>query len=126
MIDYREISQGYAQGGIKAAVLLNSGAAVAVLTQMAALPSELSGAVLASMVMWIMGATAGGLTWMVGFASTRYVDKWKDEDDDRHRVTSNRFQSLGYVAIVISFGLFAGDGISLAVCFHKVSLQLAA
>lgn len=35
MADYREISQEYAQGAIKACILINAGAAAALLTQSA-------------------------------------------------------------------------------------------
>lgn len=37
MADYREISQEYARGGIKAALFVNGGAAVALLSQVAEL-----------------------------------------------------------------------------------------
>lgn len=118
MADYRAISHEYAQGGIRAAVLLNSGAAVAVLTQLTTLPTDVRGAILASMIMWIAGATIGAATWIAAFGSTRYVDKWQDEGKDAHRVTSNRFQTAGYTMLAISLVLFAAGSITLAVCFH--------
>jgi hypothetical protein len=40
LTDFREISQGYAQGAIRAVILINSGAAVALLSQLSLLVPE--------------------------------------------------------------------------------------
>jgi hypothetical protein len=116
--DYREISQSYAQGAIKAAILLNSGAAVAVLSQASELKGQgLISAVQSPMVFWMCGTAAAALAWVIAFYSTRYVDKWLEEARDGHRRTSNILMNVGAIFVVISIGLFLWGGVKMASTF---------
>lgn len=113
MADYREISQQYAQGGIKAVVLLNAGAAVAVLSQLSQL-SFLAHPILWAMVFWSLGMTVGAFAWMMAFGSTRYVDKHYDEKLASHIDTANRFQTTGLACVFVSLVLFLTGAVYLA------------
>jgi membrane protein implicated in regulation of membrane protease activity len=105
-MDYRQASIDNAQGAIKAAMLLNGGAAVALLTQIGTLPAGLKGAVLWSMTFWAVGVSSAAIAWLFAFAATRYVDKWQTESNDAHRVTSNSFQLAGVLAVLFSIAMF--------------------
>lgn len=118
MADYREISQQYAQGGIKAVILLNGGAAVAILTQLSQL-SALSGPILWAMCFWAAGTASGAFAWMMGFGSTRYVDKHYDEGIRKHIDTANRFQTAGLAAVFIALVLFLIGCLVLAVGYYQ-------
>jgi hypothetical protein len=118
MADYREISQEYARGGIKAVILLNGGAAVAVLSQIGGLPPHIATSAANSMMLWAIGTALGAIGWIMAFYSTRYVDKWQDEQDDRHRKTSNLFQVLGLICVGASVALFLIGSICLAAAFR--------
>lgn len=113
MADYREISQQYAQGGINAAILINGGAAVALLSQYADLSSKGLGLPVAeAMISWAVGVLLAAFVWMFGFYSTRYVDKAYDENKPEHIVTSNRWMTFGAVALFFSLIAFVvGTGI---------------
>ena len=75
MADYREISQGYAQGGIKAATLINGAAAIAVLSQMTELTKLTNdGSPVISLSIWSFGVFVSVITWVLAFNSTRFVD----------------------------------------------------
>ncbi|WP_338722370.1 hypothetical protein [Devosia sp. XK-2] len=118
MVDYRAESIENARGAIKGATLLNGGAAVALLTQISAIPQAIAGATLVSMVCWAAGLAVAMLAWVAAFVSTRYVDKWLDEKIDAHRVTSNRFQAIGLVLILLSIVAFLTGSVYLAWGFH--------
>lgn len=76
MADYREISQQYAQGAIQAGIILNGGAAIAVLSQATRLISVgLAGPLRFAMLCWILGTFFAAVTWVLAFSSTRLVDK---------------------------------------------------
>lgn len=117
MADYRAISQEYAQGAIKAAALLNSGAAVAVLAQLKDLPGHMGTAMKISMVLWIVGAILASLAWSMAFGATRYVDKAADEKVPAHITTANRFQTAALVMIYSAFLLFGLGAVSLALAY---------
>lgn len=118
MADYREISQEYAKEGIKAAVVLNSGAMIAVLTQLAKIPDMSRTVVGIAMLLWSAGIVAGALTWVLAFVSTRYVDKSEREPDltEKHLETSNNFMKWGYGFVAASLALFLAG--CLAIAFH--------
>jgi len=118
LVDYRQESIENARGAIKAAMLLNGGAAVALLSQISTLPHEIAGAVLYSMGWWSGGLSLASLAWVAAFISTRYVDKWLDEKDDAHRVTSNNAQQTGILLIVGAILCFATGCCLLATGFH--------
>ena len=74
--DYRLISQEYAKGGISAVILVNSGAAVALLSQLSSLSDILPAkAVGFAFISFVIGIVFGLLTWVYGFISTRHVDR---------------------------------------------------
>jgi len=124
MADYRDISQEYARGAIGACILLNSGAAVAILSQLSNLlgtaPIVSKEALKFSMILWVAGATIGGLTWIIALVSTRYVDKAKMEPQlvSRHLGVSNGLMYLGVLSTIASFGLFLTGCVKLA---HSVN-----
>jgi hypothetical protein len=118
MVDYRAESIENARGAIKAGTLLNGGAAVALLTQLSTLPEAIAGAVLTSMVWWCAGLTLAALAWIAAFISTRFVDKWLDEKNDAHRVTSNNAQYAGILLILGSIVAFLAGCLFLAAGFH--------
>jgi hypothetical protein len=114
MADYREISQQYAQGGIKAAILLNGGAAVALLSQVSDLiDAKLSDEVWWSMVCWSVGTFLGACTWIVAFYSTRLVDRF-ERAEVRTLQPSNVFMQLGLLALAFSLICFLIGCLSLA------------
>ena len=112
MADYREISQEYAQGAIKACILINAGAAAALLTQSAKFiemnKPGLTAGLTCSMLLWAVGTVTAISVWMLAFFSTRYVDKSERENalSSRHLRTSNSFMYAAFVAIVASIVLF--------------------
>lgn len=121
MADYREISQQYAQGGIKACILLNAGAAVAVLSQaLDLIQNGLASEVRLAMVLWVSGIVAAALVWVAGFLSVRLVDKSEDEKRPDFLRTSNLFMGIGLVLILLSLVLFAVGCWSLAGSFDKL------
>lgn len=118
LVDYRQEAIENARGAIKAAFLLNGGAAVALLTQISNIPHVIAGAVLSSMLWWSVGLSCAALAWVAAFLSTRYVDKWLDENEDKHRVTSNNAQYAGVLLILGSMLAFLIGSIWLAAGFH--------
>lgn len=120
MADYREISQEYARQGINAAFLLNGGAAVALLSQAAALRDQgLAGAISCGLLTWAAGTAIAALTWVLAFLSSRFVDKSERETEakERHIRTSDRYMTAGLVSVIASIALFAIGCIALARAF---------
>lgn len=71
MADYREITQEYAKGAIKAVMLLNAGAALAILSQFSSIVTvSNSDAVKCAMIAWIVGILFGFFTWVGGYVAT--------------------------------------------------------
>lgn len=125
MTDYRLISQQYAQGGINAAILVNGGAAVALLSQAA----DFAGAGLAStvrwaMIVWAIGVLMGAAAWPCAFLSTRYVDKGDRESGlkQQHLDTSNLFMHLALAAVTASLIFFAVGSLALAWSFGSAGV----
>lgn len=117
MADYREISQQYAQGAIKAAAVLNGGAAVAILTQAASLlEMGYGGKVSCSLMLWTAGVFFSALCWISAFASTRFVDRstegFRDEQTELRR--SDRFMAWGIGLCLLSLILFLAGAAVLA------------
>jgi Kef-type K+ transport system membrane component KefB len=118
MADYRTISQEYARGGINAALLVNGGAAVALLSQAADLQKAgLSAGVEVALIWWAFGVAMAALVWLLGFVSTRYVDKHKRENDAAHLIRSDRFMWAGAAAFLLSLGCFCVGSYFLAIAF---------
>lgn len=117
MADSREISQVYAHGAIKGCILLNGGAAVALLSQAAEIIDlNRAGAVTAPLVIWAIGTLLGAATWLLAFLSTRYLDKSESEAPMRseHLKTSNNFMYAGIGTVILSLTLFLMGSPSLA------------
>ena len=117
MADYREISQEYARGGIKAALLVNAGAAVALLSQVAELAKpSVAGNVRWALVVWAIGVFVAAMVWLLAFMSARYVDKSERETryKEKHIKTSNLFMFIGVLGIIISLLCFSIGSIILA------------
>lgn len=117
MADYREISQEYARGGIKAALLINAGAAVALLSQIADLAIVATGEYIRhAMLVWAFGVFAASTAWLCAFFSTRYVDKSEREasQSDMHISKSNTWMNAGLVLVGISLLCFLAGSIVLA------------
>ena len=114
MADYREISQQYAQGGIKAGIILNGGAAIAVLSQGTGLISAgLAGSIRFAMLCWILGTFFAATTWVLAFSSTRYVDKSEREPtrEQDHLWWSDFYMRFGLLTVgasLIAYLLGAG------------------
>ena len=117
MADYRELSQQYAQGGIRTTVLLNGGAAIALLSQLGSLLSAgLGGSVTGPMILWALGTFAGAAAWVPAFVSTRFVDKHeREQEPNDHLTTSNKYMTAGLWCVAISLLLFLA-GCSLLAC----------
>lgn len=117
MADYRDISQQYAQGAIKACILLNAGAAVAVLSQSPEIIPITSTFSLRNAVMfWVTGTAIAAFGWVFGFLSTRYVDKSERETDlaKAHLRRSDFHMYAGLATVIISMLIFLIGSIVLA------------
>ena len=122
--DYREISQEYAQGGIKAALLINGGAAVALLSQVAELAKAgIADSATSAIIVWAFGVFAAAGAWLVSFMSTRYVDKSEREENktEAHLKTADIFMNVGLGLIAASLICFLVGSISIAYGFGKIA-----
>lgn len=109
MADYREISQQYAQGGIKACIVLNSGAAIVTIGQASDLIQISSIIYLRnSILLWVIGTGLAAISWVFAFAATRYVDKSERETQltTKHLQSSDRYMALGLITVLLSIALF--------------------
>ena len=117
MADYREISQQYAQGAIKAVILVNGGAAVAVLSQVSTLLRLLDHQLVAcALFVFLIGVSFGLATWLFGFLSTRYVDIAERSEIPNYWV-ADCFQALGSLFLILGIFCFLGGGSVLAISF---------
>ncbi|WP_430251675.1 hypothetical protein [Neorhizobium sp. DAR64860/K0K1] len=115
MADYREISQVFAQEGIKAALLINSGAAVALLTQATTLiEKDLVNAVFWPLLAWVAGTSISTLLWIFAFISARLVDKSTVENRSEFIELSNRWMMIGVWGFVFAVGCFCVGAVTLA------------
>ena len=106
MADYREISQTYAQGAIKAAFAVNGGAAVVVLSQFGSLAEIIEPKTVAcAMLTYVFGTLFSAAAWVMAFLSTRHVDRTERGEDLDYR-TANNYQALGLIFIAISLVAF--------------------
>lgn len=117
MADYREISQQYAQGAIKAVILVNGGAAVAVLSQVSTLLRLFDHQMVGyALLAFLVGISSGLVTWLFGFFSTRHVDIAEQSETPDYRV-ANLFQGLGSFFLILGIACFLGGGSILAISF---------
>ena len=115
--DFREISQQYAQGAIKAIILVNGGSAVAVLSQMTDLSTLLPlWSIGLSLVLFVLGVAVGSVCWIVGFVATRYVDRAVLGQDPDYTV-ANRWMHIGEALTVLGVLLFVSGALLLAIAF---------
>lgn len=120
MADFREISQSYAHGAIKAMILVNSGALVACLTQLETLTNYVGArGVGYSVLLWTCGVFLGALSWILGFLSTRFVDIADRGQHGAIRI-SNRYMFSALAAIVLSLLLFVIGSFTLGIMFMRV------
>lgn len=110
MADYREISQEYAKSAIGAAMLINAGASVAVLSQLAELYKlDLLSSVVWSVMGWTAGVVLAAMAWPAAFLSARFVDKSEKERDREasHIHRSNCWMYAGMGLVMASMSCFA-------------------
>jgi hypothetical protein len=116
MADYREISQDYAQGAIKATFTLNGGASIAILSQVSKLTGSISSVLLGVvLLLWCFGVALSATTWGLGFYSTRYVDKSERESNVADNLDiSNKYMAWSLRCIFASITVFLIGAIILA------------
>lgn len=106
LADYREISQEYAQGAIKAVILINGGAAVAVLSQFGHLAEILPGRSPAvAVLVFALGVALGVSVWLLAFLSTRHVDRAERGQDLDYSI-ADKFQAAGVIVLFLSLVAF--------------------
>lgn len=104
--DYRAISQQYAQGGINAVILVNGGAAVAVLSQLGGLKGLADPAAIGwTLICFVIGVFFGLISWVLAFMSTRYVDRFLRGQEASY-VRADRYMYAGLLTIACSSGGF--------------------
>ena len=69
------------------------------------------------MFCWTTGVFVGAFTWLVAFASTRYVDKYEDEKNAHHLLVSNRYMTAAMLLFVLSVTPFLVGCILIAMAF---------
>ncbi|WP_299085796.1 hypothetical protein [uncultured Ruegeria sp.] len=107
MADYREISQEYAQGSIKAAILINGGASVAVLSQLSGLREFMDhGAISCGLLAFAAGVVLGAVTWLLAFSSTRFVDQ-KDRGQISSYFKADVAMYLAILSVLSSLACFS-------------------
>ena len=117
MADYREISQHYAQGAIKAIILVNGGSAIAVISQLKELSNLLSRCAIGlSLILFVAGVAVGVVCWIVAFISTRYVDRAVRGEDPDYSI-ANQWMFCGQVLAVLGVVFFLSGTLLLAFAF---------
>lgn len=118
MADERTMAQEYGREAIKAIMLINGGAAVALLSQAAKLIElKLGDDVAYALGAWAAGLILGVLCWLAGFMSLRFVDRANEAQAEPESyaaeiAVSNRFLHAGEVMFVLSLTAF-GAGCAL-------------
>jgi hypothetical protein len=124
MADYREISQEYAKSAIGAALLINAGASVAVLSQLTELYKlDLLSSVVWSVMAWTVGVFLAALAWPAAFLSSRFVDK-SERDQGLERAylnISNRWMNAGLIFVSASILCFGGGAAYMAGQYSFIS-----
>jgi len=114
MADYRDISQEYAQGAIRAAILVNGGAAVAILSQLNSLTGLMNTkSVAAALLVFCFGIVFAAATWVLAFLSTRHVDR-TERGQDKDYSRADVYMKLGIVSVSISLTAFIVGVLTLA------------
>ncbi|WP_137702955.1 hypothetical protein [Marimonas lutisalis] len=114
MADYREISQEYAQGAIKASVLLNSGAIVICLSQLDEMIQHVGRWSFAcAILLYVFGTLFGAVTWVLAFLSTRHVDRKQLGQEETYE-RADQYMFGGFFSIVVSLLMFLTAALVLA------------
>ncbi|MEI2384970.1 hypothetical protein [Breoghania sp. JC706] len=114
---YREFSQEYAKGGIRAVIFVNGGAAVATLSQLTALSNLFpKSAIGIALISFIIGILFGVLTWVAGFISNRHVDR-KLRNQEKTYLSADIWMYIGIFLSLLSISAFAFGCLRLAVAF---------
>jgi len=104
--DYRVISQQYAQGSIRSVILINGGAAVALLSQLTAIREVLPvWSIGYALVAFVVGVSLGVTAWVFGFLSARFVDKTLRGEVPDYSI-ANGWQHLALLVQLLSLGGF--------------------
>lgn len=113
MADYREISQIYAQKGIQAGMILNGGAAVALLNQAHSFSPKI---IAWPMRVWAFGALFAAFCWVAAFVSARFVDKSEREVgfENSNLRKANIFMEAGLLLLILSLAAFIGGCLILS------------
>ncbi|WP_338550838.1 hypothetical protein [Roseovarius phycicola] len=113
MANYREISQGYAKGAITAALAINGGAAIAVLSQFKDLATLINTKTIACVLLiYSFGVVFAAVTWLLGFLSARHADRTQRGQDETYEI-SDKYMTLGFVAVALSLMCFIAGAIVL-------------
>ncbi|MFK4823746.1 hypothetical protein ACI0FM_02945 [Paenochrobactrum sp. BZR 588] len=123
MADYREISQSYARAAVNTSVILNGGAAIALMNQMSSLIGSGFGPIIFwPITLWAAGAFLAGITYPVAFLSSRYVDKSEREPSKEaaHIKIADKLMLAGLISNVLSFLLFAAGTIKISYEFKAL------
>lgn len=120
MTKERTMAQEYGREGIRALMLVNGGAAVALLSQAAKLIElRLGDDVARALLIWTVGLMLAVLCWFVGFLSLRFADRAQDFAGDqkksiRETAISNVFLVLGEALFLLSLIAFGAGCMRLA------------
>jgi hypothetical protein len=105
--NYRAISQEYGQGAIKAAILINGGAAVAVLSQVTELKKIMDVPdISCGLLAFVAGVVLGSGTWLVAFFSTRFVDQKNRAQRDSF-TAANVAMNVAILMVLLSLASFS-------------------
>ena len=117
MADYREISQVYAKSAINGVIIVNAGAATALLTQLSKL-IELQAVqvIVVPLLCWTTGISIGLATWLVAFVSARFVDKSQRElnQEGKNLFLANLCMYLAMLFVASALGCFVAGAYFLS------------
>lgn len=120
MADERMMAQEFGREGIKALMLANGGAAVALLSQAAKLMEmKLGDDVAYALLIWALGLALAITCWWAGFLSLRYADRANEVKDrprehDAEIILSDRYLYAGQILFVLSLLAFKAGCFTLA------------
>lgn len=123
MAEERTMAHEYGKEAIKALILVNGGAAVALLSQAAKLiEMKLGDDVAYALGVWAFGLIVAVLCWLAGFLSLRFADRAKDYTAEAEKfaaeiTVSNRFLYTGQFLFLVSLVAF---GVGCAVLANSI------
>ena len=108
-----------AQGGIRTTILINGGAAVALLSQASQLAGRgIAREVMFAMLLWCGGVFLGAVSWVVAFISTRFVDK-SEREHVRYLRHADIFMTIGLFSVLASAVAFLSGCAIIALGFGR-------